>query len=140
MNIQVRISTDVIIDGQSVGFVDTVTMRGLEMASSVLAAPWAFHKGWMPYIAIGSGLTLPTTEDNQLDNELWRKLSTVTKSGSTVIMTATFDNNEPSATATIREVGLLNALLGGVLGVRWVLEEDVSKSGNLEVICRITFQ
>lgn len=133
------VSTKLEINGVEVGFIDTVTMRGLETVASVLGAPFTLDKAWMPFIALGQGETSPSTEDRSLENEKWRKEGAVTVTRNAYIVEATFGVDEPTSAYILREAGLLDERYGGVLGARWVTTEDINVAvdDTVRVVCTI---
>ena len=134
-NIDMFISSAIEINGEAVGFVDEVTIRGLETLASCLASPFAMTQpSWMTYISIGAGENAPSSEDLHLDVESHRKAGSVSRVGNAYIVQATFGIDEPSGSTIIREVGIQNELQGGDMGARWVLDSDYYKGSEAEVI------
>lgn len=139
----IPISTLLEINGIPVEYEDEVTMRGLETIASCLAAPFSMiEDSWMSYIAIGSGEDAPSSDDEYLIVESYRKKGSISTDGNRYILQATFGSGEPSGSTIIREIGLLNAIKGGTLGARWLLADDVVKGAEAEVtvICTIVVQ
>jgi len=130
-----------LINGAPVGAVDVITMGGLESIASCLGAPFSMSAAWMPYIAIGADEWSPSTEDKFLWSELVRKLGGVSYTGDSYIVQVTFQPNEPTSNCIVREVGILSAAKGGILGARWVLDTEVVKEtvDTLSVSCNIKF-
>jgi hypothetical protein len=131
-----EIVTELAINGIVVDAIDVVTMRGLETLASCLGSPFNFTKAWMPYIAIGSGLTEPSTENEYLEAELYRSEASISYNKNAYIATVTFDE---SAAYVLREAGLLNAAQGGVLAARWVTAVDynIEIADTVSITCTI---
>lgn len=125
------------INGEKITAVDVITMRGLETAASCLGTPTDFTKAWMPYVALGQGEKAPSTEDMYLENEKHRKEGVVSQTSTKYTVVTTFQDFTESF--ILREVGLLNAVRGGVLGARWLLAEDIiiNIGDVVNIICKI---
>lgn len=131
------IAAELQINGVVVSAVDVVTMMGLETAASCLGSPFNFTKAWMPYIALGQGEASPSTEDKFLETEKYRQEGDVSNSGIKYVVHTIFSG---FTTAWImREVGMLDKLVGGRLGVRWQLAVDyaIAVGDLVDVTCTI---
>jgi len=132
---EIKVGADLFVDGNSVDFVDTITMRGLETIASCLGSPFSFND-WMPFIAIGDGEVAPSTEDEALQNELYRKRGSVTNDANSVTIEATFGATEPASAFTLREIGLLDRISGGDLAARWSVDDtDIEAGGSVVITC-----
>jgi len=132
-----KVTGEISVNGEVVGFIDTVTMFGLETVASCLGSPFNFVKSWMPYIAMGQGATFPSTEDEHLENEKYRMEATVTSDGVGYIANAIF--NAVATSFILREVSLLDKSAGGRMAARWSLDADVSVAAgdNVDITCTI---
>lgn len=127
------------INGESVSYLDIVTMRGLESLVSCLGSPFSFKRSWMPFIAVGQGELGISTEDKVLENEQFRKLSAISTYRNSYIVQTVFGVDEPSVEYILREVGIFNQLAGGIMGARWVLDNDyiIQASDEVNITCTI---
>jgi len=106
--------------------IDLITNKGLETIASKLGSNTS-NENWMGYVAIGDGLTAPSSEDVALESEKWRKRGTVNIIANTYFIEADFGRDEPTDTCWVREVGIFDAISGGVMGARWVLIDEILK-------------
>lgn len=133
-----EVATKLVINGEVVEYMDTVTMVGLESVASCLGAPFSFDLAWMSFIALGQGENVPSTEDRTLENEKWRKRGAVSVLRNAYIVTATFGANEPTAAYILREVGILDKIVNGKMAARWVTTQDYNIAADDEVIVTCT--
>ena len=126
---------EIIVNEVTVDAIDLVTDKGVQTAASMLGSPYN-SQAWMPFIAIGAGLVAPSSVDESLESELYRKEGTVTVIANTYFVEATFGIDEPIGGCTFREVGIFNALSGGDMGARWLLVADVEKSEEDYIVIR----
>lgn len=119
--------------------IDIVTNEGVKSAAQHLGSN-SNDDAWMPFIAIGDGITAPSTEDVQLEHELYRKRGVVTVVDNTYFVEADFGRDEPTEDVWIREIGIFDVLTGGRLGARWLLVEEIYKEydDNINIRCCIT--
>jgi hypothetical protein len=106
--------------------VDQITNKGLNALASKLGSNTT-EESWMSFIAIGNGLSVPSTEDETLVSEIFRKRGTVTIIDNTYFVEAEFGRDEPTQDMILREVGIFDAISGGNLGARWLLVDEVLK-------------
>lgn len=139
LSITGAVASELLINGEPVSYVDIVTMRGLESLVSCLGSPFSFECAWMPFIGIGQGELGVSTEDKVLENEQFRKIGTVSSLGNSYIVHAIFGVDEPSEEYIFREVGIFNKLAGGVMGARWVLDDDyiIQADDEVDITCMI---
>jgi hypothetical protein len=116
--------------------VDQITGDGLNTIATKLGSNTA-EESWMPFIAIGDGLPLPSSEDKVLASEIHRKRGIVTIINNTYFIEATFGKDEPTADCWIREVGIFDAVTGGKMGARWLLVDEVWKEYDEEIYIKI---
>ncbi len=116
--------------------IDQMTGDGLETIATKLGSNTS-EESWMPFIAIGDGLTLPSSEDTSLVSELHRKRGTVTIIKNTYFVEADFGKDEPTDDIWIREVGIFDAITGGKMGARWLLVDEVLKEYDDNINIRI---
>lgn len=133
-----RVSGLLVINGQEIEAVDTITMVGLETIPSCLGSPFNFTKAWMPYIAMGQGATEPSTENKYLENEKYRMEATISYvAPNAYVANAVF--NAVAVAFILREVCILDKSAGGRMAARWSLVNDLSVSAghNVDVTCTI---
>ncbi len=129
-----KVSAELVINGEVVDCIDTITMVGLDSVASCLGAPFSFDLAWMPFIAVGQGENGPSTEDRTLETEKWRKRGTVTVLRNAYIVQATFGINEPTDAYILREVGMFDRIVNGKMAARWVTTQDYNIAADDEVI------
>ena len=119
--------------------IDIVTNEGVKSAAQHLGSN-SNNDSWMPFIAIGDGITAPSTEDVQLEHELYRKRGVVTVIDNTYFVEADFDRDEPTEDAWIREIGIFDIATGGRMGARWLLVDEIYKEYDvsINIRCAIT--
>lgn len=134
-----EISTALVINGEVVEYIDTITMVGLESIASCLGAPFSFDLAWMPFIAVGQGENGPSTEDRTLETEKYRKRGAVTVLRNAYIVQATFGVNEPTEAYILREAGILDKIVNGKMAARWVTTQDynIAVDDTVEITCTI---
>lgn len=97
---------------------------------------------WMTYIAIGeSDIAEDEVHDAALYDEIYRKAGTVWVVRNTFFIKATFGQDEPTGDGfTVKEVGIFDDPVAGILGRRWVLDSPVSKDNLDEIVveCAVT--
>jgi len=132
-----EITTILEVNGAEIDAIDIITMRGLETIASCLGSPDNFTLSWMTYIALGQGEKSPSTEDMYLENELYRRLATVSYSENVVTVRTVFPSF--SSAFILREVGILDKLTGGNLGARWSLTSDldIAATDSADIKCMI---
>ena len=131
---------ELFINDEEWSAIDQVMDVGVRRAASILADPTSFDKPLAGYIAIGSGTTEPSSGDEAMEVEEFRKVATVTCVENTYIVQAEFGIDEPTDSVWIREVGILSELSGGVLVARWSLVDEIYKENedNITIRCIIT--
>lgn len=129
-------SIELFINGVSQGFEDILTMDGLESIASFIGTPHGHSTAWMPYIALGSGDTGPSTESEHLETEQLRQVAVATSDGITYQVQTTF---AIAAAFILREVGILSKAAGGQLAAHWALTSDIvlAIGDSVIVICKI---
>lgn len=115
------------INGQEWDVIDQITSKGLETIATKLGSNTS-DPSWMPFLAIGEGLTAPSSEDEVLEVEKWRKRGIVTVIANTYFIEADFGLDEPTEDCWLREVGIFDAISGGIMGARWVLIDEIYKA------------
>jgi hypothetical protein len=116
--------------------IDQITGDGLKTIATKLGSNTS-EESWMPFIAFGDGLTLPSSEDVTLKSEIYRKRGTVTVINNTYFVEATFGKDEPTIDCWMREVGIFDAISGGNMGARWLLVDEVWKEYDGEIYVKI---
>jgi len=124
------------INGEDWDCIDQITGDGLDTIATKLGSNTS-EESWMPFIAFGDGLPLPSSEDKVLASEIYRKRGVVTIIKNTYFVEATFGKDEPTTDCWIREVGIFDAVSGGKMGARWLLVDEVWKAYNEEVYIKI---
>ena len=120
-----RIATVLKIGGLEVAYRSAMTMQGLEMLASFLAAPYSYTLPFAPFIGIGQGENGPSTEQRKLETEKWRKIAIVEDGSIRYGLYARFEPHQPDEDYILREVGVFDQLAGGHMIVRFVLDVDV---------------
>jgi len=140
INDRVKTKLDLYIDDEDWEVIDVITSDGVKSCAQHLGSG-SNADAWLPFIAIGDGVTEPSTEDTQLEHELYRKRGEVTVIDNTYFVEADFYIDEPEGDVWIREIGLFDAISGGRLGARWLLIEEIYKEYNasINIRCAITF-
>lgn len=120
--------------------IDQITNRGLEVLASFLATPLNYDKAVFAFVGIGAGELDVSSEDRVMENEKWRKEGVVTYSQNVYIVNVHFTKDEPSDPFWLREVALWDKHAGGVMGVRWALDEFYYMDGEdvVDLTCRLT--
>ena len=127
------------INGAAVGAIDQMTMDGIESMASYLGSPYTNKRAWMQFIGVGSDAVLPSTEDEHLYREIYRKLGTPSSSQDAYIVHARFNSNEPGAFYILRDVGIFNRIAGGLMAARWVTDDDhyINIGDEVDITCKI---
>lgn len=121
-----RIATVLQVGGIEVSYQSAMTMQGLEMIASYLAAPYSHTLPFAPFIAIGQSENATSTERRQLERELFRKFAVSEDGGVRYGLSVRFFAHEPSDAYILREVGVFDQLAGGHMIVRFVLDTDIN--------------
>ena len=124
------------INGEDWEVIDQVTGIGLETMATKLGSNTT-EESWMPFLAIGDGVTLPSSEDTTLESEVFRKRGTVTVIKNTYFIEADFAVDEPTDDTYVREVGIFDAVSGGNMGARWTLVDEVLKEYDIGIHIKI---
>ena len=134
-----KVVAELRVNGVSIGYIDTVTMVGLETIASCMESPFSFPLEWMPFIGVGYGLTEPSTEDKNLEYEIYRKRGDVSSSLNSYTVHALFGESEPPDAYILREVGIFDKLAGGRMAARWVTDADYAIAADdlVDVTCTI---
>jgi len=136
---KINLSLRLEVNSEEMEAIDLVVDTGVRSAASHLGTS-ANSDSWMPFIAIGDGVTEPSSTDESLESELHRKRGTVTVENNTYFVEADFAVDEPTDDCIVREIGIFDAISGGNMGARWLLVEDVIKEYDrgINVRCAIT--
>lgn len=134
-----RIATVLLIGGVEATYQSAITMQGLEMLASYLAAPYSYTLPFAPFIGIGQGENGPSTEQRQLETEKWRKIAIVEDGSIRYGLYARFEPHQPEEDYILREVGVFDQLAGGHMIVRFVLDVDVELNAEDELEVMVYF-